>query len=217
MSPGAGNGRPSICSGPCLAGRDLMVVEEEITRLERLVQSFLLFGRPPRVEKKTLDVRPLVEQTLGLVAGRPKAAENVIRFFPPPEPVLATVDPGQFRQVLLNLLLNSSGCRGPRRRHRGFAWRMVRTAGSTLRVADNGAGLPAAPRQPHLCPLCHDQGGRAWAWDCRSASTRRGSSRRRYLGGQSPARRRDVHAAAAAGRFPWFKCVAERAACTHDC
>jgi two-component system sensor histidine kinase HydH len=139
--PDAKSGRLCSCTRPCLGGRDLLVIEEEITRLERLVQSFLLFGRPPQVEKKTLDVGPLVEQTLGLVAARSAAAETMIEFHLPHEAILATVDPGQFRQVLLNLLLNALDAAGP-----GGAILMGLENGPdrwlTLRVADNGAGLP---------------------------------------------------------------------------
>jgi two-component system sensor histidine kinase HydH len=138
---GIDKGRPGASGGPCLGGRDLMVIEEEITRLERLVQSFLLFGRPPQIEKRTVDVRPLVAQTIGLVGGRSTAAETTIEFSPPREPVMATVDPGQFRQVVLNLLLNALDAAG--RGGRIEVWLENGPDGwLTLRVADSGGGLP---------------------------------------------------------------------------
>src|SRR5437660_1285592 len=37
-----------------LAGRDLGVLEEEITRLEQLTATFLDFARPPRPQKQAL-------------------------------------------------------------------------------------------------------------------------------------------------------------------
>ena len=52
-----------------LAGRDLIVLEEEITRLERLVQSFVEFARPPQIEKRTLEVGPLIDQAVNLLGG----------------------------------------------------------------------------------------------------------------------------------------------------
>jgi signal transduction histidine kinase len=140
---GGANGVSHAERGPSLRGRDLLVVEEEITRMERLVQSLLLFGQPPQVEKRALDVRPLVEQTLGLAAARSLAAKTAIEFSRPVEPVVATVDPGQLRQVLLNLLLNAIDAAG--------AGGVVQVnlengpdGGLTLRVADNGPGLPPA-------------------------------------------------------------------------
>ena len=53
-----------------LTGRDLIVLEEEISRLERLVQTFLQFARPPRPEKQVRDVQGLVREVLELMAGR---------------------------------------------------------------------------------------------------------------------------------------------------
>jgi signal transduction histidine kinase len=125
---------------PCLAGRDLRVVEEEVNRLERLIQSFLDFAGPPRLEKRVVDVRPLVEQTVGLVAGRAARDGIQIGFAPPAEPVKAAVDPQYFRQVLLNLMLNSldavAGAVGVEVKNGPDGW-------LTLRVTDDGPGLPA--------------------------------------------------------------------------
>jgi signal transduction histidine kinase len=136
---GADIGNPD---GRCgLGGRDLAVLEEEITRLERLTQSFLQFARPPQVEKKTLDVRPLVEQTIGMVASRAATTGTSIAYAPPAEPVTAAVDPGQFRQVLLNLLLNALDAVAS-----GGAIRVGLENGAdgwlTLCVADTGHGVP---------------------------------------------------------------------------
>jgi signal transduction histidine kinase len=137
------DGLPGAGAELGLGGRDLGVLEEEITRLERLIQSFLDFARPPQPEKRTLDVRPLVEQTLGLVAGRASAAGTRVEFAAPPDPVRAAVDPGQFRQVLLNLLLNAlsatgaGGCITIDLAKDPDGW-------LTLRVADTGCGLPDA-------------------------------------------------------------------------
>jgi nitrogen fixation/metabolism regulation signal transduction histidine kinase len=57
-------------------GRDLEVLDEEISRLEKLVDSFLDFARPPKLEKTTLDVRGLVDQTMQLV-GAPARQRGV--------------------------------------------------------------------------------------------------------------------------------------------
>jgi len=128
---------------PGLSSRDLRVLEEEITRLERLIQSFLDFARPPEPEKRLLDVRLLVEQTLALLAGRARTVHVRMEFLPPPQPVLAIIDPGQFRQVILNLVLNALGAMASG----GVITVGLEAAGDgwlTLRVADSGCGLPAA-------------------------------------------------------------------------
>jgi two-component system sensor histidine kinase HydH len=46
--------------GPVLAGRDLNVVDDEVSRLEGLVRSFLDFARPPLPERRVVDVCSLV-------------------------------------------------------------------------------------------------------------------------------------------------------------
>ena len=93
--------------GTGLHGRSLQVVNEEIGRLERSIQSFLDYARPPLPEKVTLDVREIVAGTLELVAGRAREQRVEIASEVPDEAVLAHVDRGQIRQLLLNLLLNA--------------------------------------------------------------------------------------------------------------
>jgi two-component system sensor histidine kinase HydH len=130
-------------SSPRFSSRDLIVLEEEITRLEQLIQSFLDFARPPKPEKRVMDVRPLVHQTLEFVAGRAAAAAARIELVSPPGPASAAIDSGQFRQVLLNLVLNAldalpgGGLINVVLEYEGDSW-------LTLRVADNGCGLPTS-------------------------------------------------------------------------
>jgi signal transduction histidine kinase len=135
---------------PALAGRDLNVVDEELTRLEALVRSFLDFARPPVPERRVVEVRSLVEQTLELVAARASAAGVTVAFDRPPGPVRVAVDPGQFRQVVLNLVMNALdavtvGGRVDVRLRQGPAGDL------TLRVTDDGCGLP-----PELGPQIFD-------------------------------------------------------------
>jgi signal transduction histidine kinase len=125
-----------------LAGRDLIVLEEEIGRLEQLVQSFVEFAQPPRAEKKTVDLGPLVRATTTLVAGRAAASNTSITFMEPTGPVFAIVDPRQVRQVLLNLLLNALDAV-----QAGPGDIVVRLATGLdgeilLTVRDNGPGIP---------------------------------------------------------------------------
>jgi signal transduction histidine kinase len=95
-----------------LDGRDLEVLDEEIARLEQLVESFLDFARPPQLEKTKLDVRSLVDQTLHLIGGPARQRGVTVAWQPPTEEVTIEADPVQMRQVLLNLLLNALDATG---------------------------------------------------------------------------------------------------------
>jgi len=93
--------------GGGLRDRDLMVVDEEITRLEQSIQALLDFARPPQLAKSTVDVRGLVSQTLELVSARAERQRVTVRCALPDQPVKVEADSGQIRQVLLNLLFNA--------------------------------------------------------------------------------------------------------------
>jgi len=90
-----------------LKGRALHVIDDEISRLERAIQEFLDFARPPVPEKSAVDLKDIVGGTLELAAGRAKLQAVTILSFLPKKPVIARVDQAQIKQLLLNLLLNA--------------------------------------------------------------------------------------------------------------
>ena len=141
----------SARSGPApqgLSGRDLEVLEEEITRLEGSIRTVLDFARPSDPEKAPVDARGVVEQTVCLIAARAQRQGVRLGCELPARPLVLEADPGQLRQVLLNLLVNALdvvplggsvrvGADGPAPRP-GRPGRWL-----ALWVADTGPGLPA--------------------------------------------------------------------------
>ena len=137
-------------SPPVLAGRDLTVLEEEITRLERSTETFLDFARPPQLERRTFDLRTLIGQILDLVSVRAQRQGVQLRCHLPEDRALPIqADMGQIRQVLLNLLLNALDAVS----EGGSVWLEIEVSdsashdgqarpGLTLRVCDTGPGLP---------------------------------------------------------------------------
>jgi signal transduction histidine kinase len=87
--------------------RDIQVLEEEIVRLEQIITSFLDFARPPRVEKRAVDVGRLAESAADGV--RPRAEVQGVRVVvaDTPDPVVVPADENQLRQVLYNLMFNA--------------------------------------------------------------------------------------------------------------
>jgi signal transduction histidine kinase len=135
-------------SPPHLADRDLLVLEEEITRLERSTETFLDFARPPQIERRTFDLRFVVGQVIDLVSAR--ADRQGVRLtcdFPEEATIPIRADMGQVRQVLLNLLLNALDAV----QEGGTVSVEIETAESasdgtprwvTIRIRDTGRGLP---------------------------------------------------------------------------
>lgn len=90
-----------------LSKRDRAVIQDEVTRLERMLQTFLDFARPPRPQKLPVDVGRLVETTLEVV--RLRATQQNVQLHSPvmDEQISIEADELQLRQLLLNLLLNA--------------------------------------------------------------------------------------------------------------
>jgi signal transduction histidine kinase len=155
--PDPSRGRPAARATACgLAGRDLAVLEEEITRLERLTSSLLAFARPPEPSKRPFVAQALIEDAISLVSGQAGQRDVSLDCDLPQEPVWLEADAGQIRQVVLNLLLN--------------ALDVVPDGGSvlldleapppgaidpwvTVRVVDSGPGLPAALGRDIFAPF----------------------------------------------------------------
>ena len=86
---------------------DLQTIELEIRRLEKSLQIFLDFARPPKMECHSIDLTHVIEQALTLIGGRARKQHVEVTFTPPPEPITLDADGEQLRQVLVNLSLNA--------------------------------------------------------------------------------------------------------------
>ncbi|QEG24917.1 sensor histidine kinase [Mariniblastus fucicola] len=86
---------------------DLAVLDEEITRMSGLLQKFLDFSRPGKLEFKRLELTSIIRQTVALVTSRAESRDITIDCQMPTESLATSGDETQIRQVLLNLLLNA--------------------------------------------------------------------------------------------------------------
>ena len=140
----------AVEAGPdaTLRGRDLAIVADETARLDRSLQTFLDYARPPKLVKEKADIRQVILQTLELVATRTNCQGVSIETELPPRPLIVEADHDQLRQVFLNLALNALDALP----HGGTIRVTVVGAGTdssdgliTVTFADSGPGITTEP------------------------------------------------------------------------
>ncbi len=127
-----------------LYGQDLIVMEREIRQMQRSIQSFLDFARPPKLHKTTTDIRQVVERTIELIQGRAEKQSVSLMTDGPARPIYLQADASQLQQVILNLALNALDAMPTG----GTLTLTLRNARDLLEitVADTGPGLPTEIR-----------------------------------------------------------------------
>ena len=120
---------------------DLKVIHREIARLEQTVQGLLDFARLPSPHRTACDLRDLVAQAVELVQARARQQSVAFVVRTPPDGAPAHVDQGQWRTVLVNLLLNALDAM-PQGGRLEVDLSSTSPTGICLTVADSGAGIP---------------------------------------------------------------------------
>jgi signal transduction histidine kinase len=120
----------------------LDIIKSETARLNMIVSDFLAYGRPRSPVFQSVDLHESIDEALRLVGRDDRFAESltVVRDFIPQAPSVRA-DPGQLRQVFLNLFLNAVQAMGS---HGTLTIETRRRDGSVhIVVADTGPGIPA--------------------------------------------------------------------------
>lgn len=139
---------------------DVMVIDQEIRRLDRIVRDFLDFARPSEPRLVTLPVEALFRRTQRLL--EPQWTRATIRLHLEPLPdVWVRVDPQQMDQVLINLVQNGAesieGAGTVTLRARldsGLSRVLPGNRGVVaLDVIDTGRGMPPAVRKRLFDPF----------------------------------------------------------------
>jgi signal transduction histidine kinase len=158
----------SDAEGP--AARHLEVIDVEIRRLDRVVQTLVDFSRPVELQLHEQDLRLVIGDVLALAADELTTRRIKLTSRMPEEPLIANVDADLLKQAALNVIQNgaqampeggllevileedrSADADSPpgARRNGADGARTGHTAPkfAVLRIADEGEGIPAEIRE----------------------------------------------------------------------
>lgn len=127
---------------------DVVVIDNEINRLERIVNEFLLFARPGDPELAPTTPGALFNEAIALLAPEMAKREIILSAEPDGVELPLRADPQQLQQVLINLIRNAAESidrsgRITLRARRGtetLAGRVQPVA--TIEIEDTGGGIP---------------------------------------------------------------------------
>jgi signal transduction histidine kinase len=126
------------------AMRHLEVIESEIQRLDRVVQTLVDFSRPVELQLKEQDLRRVVSGVLMLASAELETRDIQLESDLPDRPVLAKVDSDLLKQALLNVVLNGAQAMAEGGQLKVRLSEDGRMA--MLSIHDQGAGIPADVR-----------------------------------------------------------------------
>jgi signal transduction histidine kinase len=127
------------------AMRHLDIIESEIHRLDRVVQSLIDFSRPVELHLQENDLRTVVGQVGALAADELSTRGVHLLNHLPSKPVIVNSDPDLLKQALLNVILNGAQAMP----EGGRLDVVVETDRKTalIRVQDEGVGIPDEIRE----------------------------------------------------------------------
>lgn len=159
LAPKLENGAQPVASELLEMGDVVAESVEGLDRIARIVEDLLHFARPPLERRSPVSLNRVAEEALRLAAlhqGSPVRVEAALA------PALPAVEASEDRlmQVALNLLLNARQALGARE----GGWIRVETGAEagrvTLRVRDNGPGVPRRAPRADLRPVLHHAAAR---------------------------------------------------------
>ncbi len=90
-----------------LSRSDLKIIESEVRRMERSLQTFLAFARLPKPERSKVWLGAILDCTVELIGGRAKKQHVALNIEALSGHLELVVDKAQLQQVLVNLAINA--------------------------------------------------------------------------------------------------------------
>ncbi len=128
-------------SGPdARAMRHLEIIESEIQRLDRVVQTLVDFSRPVELQLKEQDLRRIVSGVLMLASAELETHNVRVSSHMPDRPMVTKVDADLIKQAILNVVLNGAQAMS----QGGELHVTLREEGrmAAIEIADSGSGIP---------------------------------------------------------------------------
>lgn len=94
-------------------GRIIASVRDELTRLDRMVNDFLSYGRPPRLAPRACRVDEILDEVLSLTDAKAKDQRIEIVSRVPPDLPAVQADPEGLRTCFLNVVINAIQAMSP--------------------------------------------------------------------------------------------------------
>ncbi len=128
------------------AVRHLDIIESEIQRLDRVVQTLVDFSRPVELQLRDQDLRAVVSSVLMLASAELETRNVHVMSNLPPNPLMAKLDADLIKQAILNIVLN--GAQAMEELGGGQLTVLLREEGrmAVLSIIDQGGGIPDAIR-----------------------------------------------------------------------
>ncbi len=127
--------------GSELGSDDLRIIESEVRRMEKSLGTFLEFARPPKMERRLMELRGLLIDTLALLKIR-SVNLKVRLALVPGEELHLMADREQLKQVFVNLAINALDAMPG---GGDLTLRVRRTGGRAhVEVSDTGSGITTA-------------------------------------------------------------------------
>jgi signal transduction histidine kinase len=122
------------------AQRHLDVIDAEIHRLDRVVQTLVDFSRPVELQLREQDLCPVIADVLALAAEELSTHNVTLISRLPEKPLVANVDADLLKQAVLNVIQNGAQAMPEGGRLEVILEESRKTA--LLRIADEGTGIP---------------------------------------------------------------------------
>jgi len=129
---------------------DLRIIEKEAMRCKSIIEALLNFARPPSSEKISVNINHLLEEVLDFIDFQPSLKKKITvdKRLKPNLP-LTIADPGQLKQVFLNLIMNAlqampqgGGLTVATQDNTG-SYEGQRDRSIRIEITDTGCGIPA--------------------------------------------------------------------------